>query len=129
MDDTVRKAVVYSGNKVSNTATGREFVCSLTTQSGSGTYVKSMELGEWWDMIAQSVNGSDSTYYCDGFWYATTGELLRVGGVASTGALCGLSYAASHDAFSNSSASIGARLAFYGEPEIVSGAQLVALTA
>ena len=129
MDDTVRKAVVYSGNKVSNTATGREFVCNLTTQSGSGTYAKSMELGEWWDMIAQSVNGSDSTYYCDGFWYATTGELLLVGGLATHGALCGLSSAISAIAFSISDAIIGARLAFYGEPEIVSGAQLVALTA
>ena len=88
-----------------------------------------MELGEWWDMIAQSVNGSDSTYYCDGFWYATTGELLSVGGRAANGARCGLSSAISNNAFSGSDSNLGARLAFYGEPEIVSGAQLVALTA
>ena len=128
MDDDVRKAVVYSGNQVSNTATGREFVCSV--QSASGAYVKSMECGEFWDMIAQNVTGGGSTtYYCDGYWAATTGQLLFVGGDAHNGALCGLASASSYYAFSASSASIGARLAFYGEPEIVSGAQLVALTA
>lgn len=128
MDDDVRKAVVYSGNQVSNTATGREFVCSV--QSASGAYVKSMECGEFWDMIAQNVTGGGSTtYYCDGYWVATTGQLLVVGGDADYGALCGLAYAASNNAFSRSAARFGARLAFYGEPEIVSGAQLVALTA
>lgn len=128
MDDDVRKAVVYSGNQVSNTATGREFVCSV--QSASGSYVKSMECGEYWDMIAQNVTGGGSTtYYCDGYWAATTGQLLLVGGHASYGARCGLAFAHSNLAFSGSSTDIGARLAFYGEPEIVSGAQLVALTA
>lgn len=128
MDDDVRKAVVYSGNQVSNTATGREFVCSV--QSASGAYVKSMECGEFWDMIAQNVTGGGSTtYYCDGYYAATTGQLLYVGGSANGGAQCGLAYAGSNYAFSNSNTRIGARLAFYGEPEIVSGAQLVALTA
>ena len=128
MDDDVRKAVVYSGNQVSNTATGREFVCSV--QSASGSYVKGMECGEYWDMIAQNVTGGGSTtYYCDGYWAATTGQLLYVGGSASNGAQCGLASADSDIAFSSSYARIGARLAFYGEPEIVSGAQLVALTA
>lgn len=128
MDDDVRKAVVYSGNQVSNTATGREFVCSV--QSASGAYVKSMECGEFWDMIAQNVtDGGSTTYYCDGYYAATTGQLLYVGGRADNGAQCGLACARSSYAFSRSDANIGARLAFYGEPEIVSGAQLVALTA
>ncbi len=128
MDNDVRKAVVYSGNQVSNTATGREFVCSV--QSASGAYVKSMECGEFWDMIAQNVTGGGSTtYYCDGYLAATGGQLLDVGGLADYGARCGLASAISNLAFSTSSAALGARLAFYGEPEIVSGAQLVALTA
>lgn len=128
MDNDVRKAVVYSGNQVSNTATGREFVCSV--QSASGAYVKSMECGEYWDMIAQNVTGGGSTtYYCDGYWAATGGQLLSVGGRADAGARCGLASANSNYAFSLSSTYLGARLAFYGEPEIVSGAQLVALTA
>lgn len=128
MDDDVRKAVVYSGNQVSNTATGREFVCSV--QSASGAYVKSMECGEFWDMIAQNVTGGGSTtYYCDGYYAATGGQLPCVGGNANYGARCGLASASSDYAFSSSRTILGARLAFYGEPEIVSGAQLVALTA
>lgn len=39
-------------------------------------------------------------------------QLLSVGGLASSGAQCGLSSATSHNAFSHSSAHIGARLAF-----------------
>ena len=39
-------------------------------------------------------------------------QLLLVGGYAIRGALCGLSYSISHDAFSRSYTSIGARLAF-----------------
>jgi hypothetical protein len=126
MDDDVRKAVVYPGNVVSNSAEGREFVCAV--QSASGAYVKGMELGPNWDMIAQNVTGGgSSTYYCDGYYAATTGQLLIVGGSADNGARCGLSYARSNYAFSVSVTSVGARLAFYGEPEIVSGAELAAL--
>jgi hypothetical protein len=126
MRDDVRYAVVYSGNQVSNSATGREFVCSV--QSASGAYVKGMELGDYWDMIAQNVTGGGaSTYYCDGYYAATGGQLLNVGGYAYYGALCGLSFADSYDAFSYSASNLGARLAFYGEPTIVSGAELAAL--
>ena len=56
-------------------------------------------------------------------------ELLNVGGNANNGSQCGLSYANSNNGFSNSRTNIGARLAFYGEPELVSGAEIVALAA
>ena len=78
-------------------------------------------------MICQAVGAGSNTYYCDGYWFATGGQLLYVGGYANSGALCGLSSAISHGGFSHSAAYIGARLAFYGEPEIVSGAELVAM--
>lgn len=125
MQDSVRYAVVYSGNQVSNTATGRSFVCPV--QSASGSYIKTMTLSEYWDMIPSAVGGSASTYYADGYWAATGGELLLVGGCASDRSLCGLSYAGSHCGFSYSWALIGARLAFYGTPELVSGSELVAM--
>ena len=78
-------------------------------------------------MICQAVGAGSNTYYCDGYWFATDGQLLFVGGYASNGALCGLSSAFSNPGFSISYSSVGARLAFYGEPEIVSGAELVAM--
>ena len=54
-------------------------------------------------------------------------QLLFVGGGAGSGALCGLSFASSDVGFSYSITSLGARLAFYGEPIFVSGAELVAM--
>lgn len=125
MRDDVRYAIVYDGNQVSNTATGREFVAAV--QEANGGYVKSMKLGEYWDMIPESVGGSDTTYYCDGYWAATTGVLLFVGGLARSGSRCGLSSASSYYGFSSSDSSIGARLAFWSEPVIIGGSELVAM--
>ena len=124
MDGSTRYAVVYSGNQVSNTANGRKFTIP---SSASGEYITRKTLGEHWDAFPQAVGGSDSTYYCDGFWAATSGELLSVGCVASYGAQCGLSFADSTGGFSLSWAGLGARLAFYGNPTIVSGSELMAM--
>ena len=124
MDGSTRYAVVYSGNQVSNTANGRKFTIP---SSAGGEYITRKTLGEHWDAFPQAVGGSDSTYYCDGFWAATSGELLSVGGSAYYGSPCGLSYASSGDGFSLSWTNIGARLAFYGNPTIVSGSELMAM--
>ena len=124
MDGSTRYAVVYSGNQVSNTANGRKFTIP---SSASGEYITRKTLGEHWDAFPQAVGGGDSTYYCDGFWASTSGELLSVGGLADYGSLCGLSYAYSNSGFSVSWTSIGARLAFYGNPTIVSGSELMAM--
>ena len=124
MDGDTRYAVVYSGNQVRNTANGRKFT---VPSSVSGEYITRKTLGEYWDAFPQAVGGSDSTYYCDGFWASTGGELLFVGGTAYYGSLCGLSSASSNDGFSISWAAVGARLAFYGNPTIVSGSELMAM--
>ena len=124
MDGDTRYAVVYSGNQVSNTANGRKFTIP---SSAGGEYITRKTLGAYWDAFPQSVGGGDSTYYCDGFWASTSGELLVVGGYASDGSQCGLSYASSYDGFSFSWTYLGARLAFYGNPTIVSGSELMAM--
>lgn len=124
MDGNTRYAVVYSGNQVSNTANGRKFIIP---SSANGEYITRKTLGEFWDAFPQAVGGGDSTYYCDGFWASTSGELLFVGGSADNGSQCGLSSAASNYGFSASRSYIGARLAFYGNPTIVSGSELMAM--
>ena len=124
MDGDTRYAVVYSGNQVSNTANGRKFTIP---SSAGGEYITRKTLGAYWDAFPQAVGGGDSTYYCDGFWASTSGELLSVGGSAADGSLCGLSYANSTDGFSYSGTYVGARLAFYGNPTIVSGSELMAM--
>lgn len=124
MDGNTRYAVVYSGNQVSNTANGRKFTIP---SSAGGEYITRKTLGAYWDAFPQAVGGGDTTYYCDGFWASTGGELLYVGGLAINGSRCGLSYAASDGGFSHSWAGLGARLAFYGNPTIVSGSELMAM--
>lgn len=124
MDGDTRYAVVYSGNRVSNTADGRKFT---VPSSANGQYITKKTLGTYWDAIPQAVGGGDSTYYCDGFWASKSGELLVVGGLAHDGSLCGLSSASSSYGFSASGSHIGARLAFYGNPTIVSGSVLMAM--
>ena len=124
MDGDTRYAVVYSGNQVSNTANGRKF--TIPTSAG-GEFITRNTLGAYWDAFPQAVGGGDSTYYCDGFWASTSGELLFVGGPASHGSLCGLSFAYSDNGFSVSGTYLGARLAFYGNPTIVSGSELMAM--
>lgn len=124
MDGDTRYAVVYSGNRVSNTADGRKFTIP---SSAGGQYITKKTLGAYWDAFPQAVGGGDNTYYCDGFWAATGGGLLSVGGSANFGSLCGLSSARSDAGFSVSWAHLGARLAFYGNPTIVSGSELMAM--
>ena len=124
MDGDTRYAVVYSGNQVSNTANWRKFTIPT---SANGEFITRKTLGAYWDAFPQAVGGGDSTYYCDGFWASTSGELLYVGGNASYGSQCGLSYAGSASGFSSSWSDFGARLAFYGNPTIVSGSELMAM--
>ena len=124
MDGDTRYAVVYSGNQVSNTENGRKF--TIPTSVG-GEFITRKTLGAYWDAFPQAVGGGDSTYYCDGFWASTSGELLYVGGHASIGSQCGLSSANSSNGFSVSRSDLGARLAFYGNPTIVSGSELMAM--
>ena len=124
MEGDTRYAVVYSGNRVSNTADGRKFTIP---SSADGQFITKKTLGAYWDAFPQTVGGGDSTYYCDGFWASTSGALLRVGGCANLGSRCGLSYTNSVSGFSASLSNFVARLAFYGNPTIVSGSELMAM--
>ena len=124
MDGETRKAVIYSGNQVSNTASGREVVCIA---SANKEYITKMVLGEHWDMIPTAVGGGNNINYSDGCWANKSGEVLLVGGSAHHGSACGITCSNSFIPFSDSSMDIGARLAFFGTPMIVSGSQLVAM--
>lgn len=124
MDGDIKKAVVYSGNQVSNTAIGREFACLATS---NGEYATKMTLGEFWDMVPQAVGGSSSTYYADGAWAAIGGEILEVGGSSDNDFRCGISISDSRDSYLSSPSGVGARLAYFGAPILVSGSELVAM--
>ena len=78
-------------------------------------------------MIPTAIGGGDNTYYADNTWIDTTGELSLVGGVATHLSKCGVATFRSLYAYTVSGMDIGARMAFYGTPTIVSGSQLVAM--
>ena len=124
MDGETRKAVIYSGNQVSNTANGREVAC---ISDSNGDFATKMVLGTHWDMIPTAVGGGDNTNYTDGCFASKTGVIIEVGGHAGNGAMCGLTCMASNDPYTYSNTAVGARLAFFGTPTIVSGSQLVAM--
>ena len=65
-------------------------------------------------------------YWADYSWANTTGQLVLWGGSASGGAPCGLASAASDRGWSDSTASFGSRLAYFGNLTFVSGASLMA---
>lgn len=124
MDGDTRYAVVYSGNRVSNTADGRKFTVS---SSNNGEYITRKKLGAYWDALPQAVGGGDSTYYCDGFWANKEGTLLFVGGYSRHMTKCGISIVSTDGIFSSFSPNSSARMAYYGTPTIVSGSQLMAM--
>ena len=86
-----------------------------------------MTLGLHWDVIPQAVGGSNTTYYCDGVSNAAVGEQLLVGGGTINKFLCGLSAVHLSTNFNTKVSDFGARLAFYGNPTIVSGSELMAM--
>lgn len=128
MRDGQRYAVIYGGNQVSNSASGREVAIPLLNSGGHTA--KTMLLGEYWDMLCTSYDGDTyggNVYYCDGHWDAEGGELLFVGGSAAYGSRCGVACSYSYFGFSLSGSYFGARLAFYGTPLLVSGTELMAM--
>ena len=99
---------------------------TLPVTSANQSYIKTIIAGQNFDMLPRTIGGSSVTGLCDGHWINANGRLPYVGGAAYHGSLCGLSASDADCDFSGSSAHIGARLAFYGEPATVAGSELVA---
>lgn len=120
---------IYDGNRMPSDA-------ELTTHpngnyrqivrrtAGNG-YVKSMYLGEYFDLICQEVGGGTNSYWCDYFYTNTTGQLCLWGGSANSGSYSGLGGVYSNRAFSYSHAYCGCRLAYYGDVTFVTGKELM----
>lgn len=67
--------------------------------------------------------------YGDKYWYSASGQLWVGGGSSSYGALCGLAFASSYDAWSTAAANLSARLDFHGDIQEVTSAELKRLLA
>ena len=88
----------------------------ISSENGQGTYMIPRE-------------SADGISYGDLFSYADAGQLWLFGCNSDSGSNCGLASAGSNNAWSGSSLSVSARLAYYGEVNKVSATHLAELLA
>ncbi len=125
---------IYEGNRMPTSAeltthpTGNYRQLVRLTSPTEG-YVKELQLGEYLDIFPKTIGGGSTSYWGDYSWQNTTGQVLLWGGSANYGSRCGLAYANSDNAWSNSNAHIGSRLAYYGKLTFMSGKELMASVA
>ena len=120
---------IYEGNRMpssSELATHPAGDYRQLTRPTTSGYIAQMILGEHFDVMAKSLAGGGTSYWCDYSYNNNTGQLVLWGARANSGAYAGLGYADSSDAWSYSHSLIGSRLAYYGELTFMSGAELVA---
>lgn len=88
----------------------------------TGQYVKKLVNNNQADLFPTVVgNGaSATTYYCDYHWTSATAtpRTLLIGGRSGSGSYAGLFYLVSNNGLAYSSASVGTRITFYGEPAL-----------
>lgn len=88
----------------------------------TGQYVKKLVNNNQADLFPTVVgNGaSATTYYCDYHWTSATAapRTLLIGGSSGDGSAAGLFYLHSGNGLDSSSASVGTRITFYGEPAL-----------
>ena len=112
------------------TAASFEHIDHVVLQRPTSYYATQMniiasEQGQGCYMIPKASASGIS--YGDYYSYGANGQLWLFGGSSHFGALCGLAYAYSSDAWSASVADFSARLAYYGDINKVSSARLAEL--
>lgn len=120
---------IYKGNRLPTAAelathpTGEYRQATRVTTSG---WVQEIIAGENFDIFPARIGGGSTSYWADYSWANNTGQLVFWGGSANDGAYCGLASAHSRHAWSDTSASVGSRLAYYGNLTFITGAELMA---
>lgn len=120
---------IYKGNRLPTAAelathpTGEYRQATRVTTSG---WVQEIIAGENFDIFPARIGGGSTSYWADYSWANNTGQLVFWGGNANSGAYCGLASASSNNAWSYSTASVGSRLAYYGNLTFITGAELMA---
>jgi len=120
---------IYEGNRMPSAAelaSHPEGTFRQKTRLTTSGYTSKMELGEYFDLIAKTLSGGSDSYWTDYNYNSATGQLCLWGGYADSGAACGLACSSSHLAWSTAASYSGARLAYYGPLEIVTGSELMA---
>lgn len=91
--------------------------------AATGTYngwTKAVAQGKYGDVVPTAHGGSETTYYSDYSWFNPTGNRIFLrSGHSDDGSRCGVFVASANLASSDSWATFGARLAFYGKIVVV----------
>lgn len=88
--------------------------------AGYNGWTKAVAQGKYGDVVPTAHGGSETTYYSDYSWFNPTGNRIFMrSGRSDDGSRCGVFVANAANASSNSWASFGARLAFYGKIVVV----------
>ena len=82
---------------------------TLPTTEGS---IKSLQLGEYADMVPKTVGGNTTTYMCDYYWQNSNLNTLLVGGGVHYGSRAGLTCFDGNSSVGSSYAHVGARGVF-----------------
>lgn len=82
---------------------------TLPTTEGS---IKSLQLGEYADMVPKTVGGNTTTYMCDYYWQNSNLNTLLVGGRVVNGSYAGLASFNGGSSVGYAAASVGARGVF-----------------
>lgn len=124
-----RSNVMPTGTPTAASFEHIEHVVLQRTASNVATLMNiiASEQGQGCYMIPKaSVSGIS---YGGNYWYGADGQLWLFGGDSHAGSSCGLAYAHSACAWSDSLSNISARLAYYGDINKVSSARLAELAA
>lgn len=88
--------------------------------AGYNGWTKAVAQGKYGDVVPTAHGGSETTYYSDYSWFNPTGNRIFLrSGPSDAGSPCGVFLAHAANASSDSWATIGARLAFYGKIVVV----------
>lgn len=89
------------------------------TEAYSG-WTKAIAQGKYGDVVPTAHGGSETTYYSDYSWFnPTANRIFFRSGHSDNGSRCGVFVAVANYASSDSWATFGARLAFYGKIVVV----------
>lgn len=105
---------------------------NIRTIGGGGTtdgYITKVFHGEYADVMPIDVtSGSSATYYSDYYYQYSGNRIVLRSGASGNGAYCGVFCVAANGSSADSDEGIGSRLAFYGDIEIKTPAEWMALT-
>lgn len=122
---------IYKGNRIPTAAelsTHPSGNYRQLTRTLSDGFIKTILLGEYFDIFPTTFSGGSSSYWGDqGHHKASNGQIVSFGDRALAGSPSGLGASSSNDVFSSSRVDYGCRLAYYGSLSFVSGAQLAAV--